>query len=279
MAWFLRNKKNISNQNQKNMPDGLWTKDPINGSIIYKTELEENLFISPETGYHFRIGSKEYIEIILDEGSFVETDENLKPADPLEFSDSKPYPERIAAGTKKSGLNEAMTIGTATIKGEKVSVAFMNFNYIGGSMGSVVGEKITRAAKRALKDKIPLIILSASGGARMQEAALSLMQMAKTSAMLAELGENKIPYISLLTDPTTGGVTASYSMLGDVNIAEPNALIGFAGPRVIEQTIKKKLPQGFQRSEFLLEKGFLDTIIKRNELKDELYKIIKWFKN
>jgi acetyl-CoA carboxylase carboxyl transferase subunit beta len=279
MSWFLRKKKNIESKEQKNMPDGLWTKDPIDGEMIYKSQLESNYYISPTSGYHFRIGSKEYINILCDEGTFTETETKIKSADPLEFEDTKKYPDRIAAGQKKSGLNDAITTGTAQMGGKKVSLAIMNFNFIGGSMGSVVGEKIYRAAKLSLKEKIPFILISASGGARMQEAALSLMQMAKSSAILAELGESEVPYISILTDPTTGGVTASYAMLGDVNIAEPGALIGFAGPRVIEQTINKKLPEGFQRAEFLLEHGFVDQIIPRNKLKQELIKIINWFKN
>ncbi len=261
------------------MPDGLWTKDPIDGEMIYKSQLESNFYISPTSGYHFRIGSKEYIKILCDEGTFTETETKLRSSDPLEFEDTKKYPDRIESGHKKSGVNDAITTGTAKIGGLPVSFACMNFNFIGGSMGSVVGEKIYRAAKLSLDKKIPFILISASGGARMQEAALSLMQMAKSSAILAELGESGIPYISILTDPTTGGVTASYAMLGDINIAEPGALIGFAGPRVIEQTIKKKLPEGFQRAEFLLEHGFIDRIIPRNKLKEELIKIITWFNN
>lgn len=279
MAWFVRNKKNIESTEQKVMPDGLWTKDPIDGEIIYKSQLENNYFVSPTSGHHFRIGSTQYINILCDDGTFNETETKLKPSDPLEFEDTKLYPQRIAEGYKKSGVNEAITTGTGKIGEIEVSLAIMNFNFIGGSMGSVVGEKIFRAAQLALSRKIPFILISASGGARMQEAALSLMQMAKTSAILAELGENGVPYISILTDPTTGGVTASFAMLGDINIAEPGALIGFAGPRVIEQTIKKKLPEGFQRAEFLLEHGFIDAIIPRNKLKNELIKILNWFKN
>jgi len=279
MSWFIRSKKNIESQDQKEMPEGLWTKDPKTGKILYKSELEENNFISPDSGYHFRIGSKEYISIIIDSGTFEETNSNLSSADPLEFVDTKDYKSRIIDSNKKSGTSDAMITGKGKIEGIDVSLCCMNFSYIGGSMGSVVGEKIYRAAKYSLDKKVPLIILSASGGARMQEAPFSLMQMAKTSAILAELEESAIPYISILTDPTTGGVTASYAMLGDVNIAEPGALIGFAGPRVIEQTIKKKLPEGFQRSEFLVEKGFVDTIISRNELKSKLAVFLRWFLN
>lgn len=277
MSWFIRSKKNIEKSKESNMPDGLWTKDPLTGEMIYKRELEKNYFTSPYSDYHFRISSKEYIEILIDFDTFTETETNIKPSDPLKFKDTKDYPDRIVAGYAKSGVNEAITTGTGKINGNEVSIACMNFNFIGGSMGSVVGEKIFRAAKVSLKSKIPLIIISASGGARMQEAALSLMQMAKTSAALAELSENQIPFISILTDPTTGGVTASYAMLGDIIIAEPGALIGFAGPRVIEQTIRKKLPDGFQRSEFLLEHGFIDMIVHRKDLKSTLSKIINWF--
>jgi len=279
MAWFVRSKANIEEQKQREMPDGLWTKCPSCSEIMYKTELDDEFFCCKKCNYHFRIGTREYIELLIDEGTFVETNTELRSADPLNFVDTKPYPQRIEEGYKKSNLNDALTIGYGKLNGDDVSIAFMNFSFIGGSMGSVVGEKFYRAAKLALEKKIPFIVLSASGGARMQEAALSLMQMAKTSAILAELDENKIPYISLLTDPTTGGITASFAMLGDVNIAEPGALIGFAGPRVIEQTIRKKLPPGFQRAEFLLEKGFLDAVIQRKSLKNNLSRMIKWFKN
>lgn len=277
MAWFVRSKKNIEEKNQREMPEGLWTKDPLTDKVIYKNELEENLFTSPHSDYHFRIGSDEFIEILFDENSFVETNTKIKSADPLEFKDTKEYPDRIEAGYKKSGVNDAITTGYGKIGGKDISFGCMNFSFIGGSMGAVVGEKIYRAAKYSLDKKIPLLLISASGGARMQEAAYSLMQMAKTSAILSELDEASIPYISLMTDPTTGGVTASYAMLGDINIGEPGALIGFAGPRVIEQTIRKKLPKGFQRSEFLIEHGFLDMIIHRKNLKEEMIKILTWF--
>lgn len=277
MSWFVRNKKNIKDSNHREMPEGLWTKDPLTDKIIYKNELEENFFTSPYSDYHFRIGSAEYIDIIFDKGSFNETDAELSPADPLKFKDTKNYPQRIEEGKKKSGMPEAITTGYGKIGDADASFGCMNFSFIGGSMGSVVGEKIYRAARYALDKKIPLILISASGGARMQEAPFSLMQMAKTSAVLSELKENSVPYISILTDPTTGGVTASYAMLGDINIAEPGALIGFAGPRVIEQTIRKKLPKGFQRAEFLLDHGFIDMIVHRKNLRGELIKILKWF--
>ncbi len=277
MAWFLRTKQNIDNQKSKEMPNGLWTKCPSCKEVIYKDQLEEELYTCFKCGHHFRIGSNDYIDIIFDKDSFVETNTDIKSADPLEFTDTKPYPQRIEEGDKKTGLNDSVTSGYGTVDGRQLSAAFMNFNYIGGSLGSVAGEKIYRAAKYSLDNRVPLLVLSASGGARMQEAAYSLMQMAKTSAILGELAENKIPYISFLTDPTTGGVSASYAMLGDVNIAEPGALIGFAGPRVIEQTIRKKLPQGFQRAEFLLEHGFLDMIVKRHDLKTKISELIKWY--
>lgn len=279
MPWFVRSKANITEENQKIMPDGLWTKCPSCNEIMYKTDLEESIFTCKKCSYHFRIGTKEYIEILLDENSFTETNENIKSTDALNFVDTKPYPIRIEEGYLKADVNDAITTGIGKIFGREVSFASMNFNFIGGSMGSVVGEKIYRAAKLSIKKKIPFILISASGGARMQESVLSLMQMAKSAAILAELDEAGVPFISILTDPTTGGVTASFAMLGDVNIAEPGALIGFAGPRVIEQTIRKKLPAGFQRAEFLLEHGFIDKIIDRRNMKSELSKIIEWFYN
>lgn len=279
MAWFQRTKKNIESDEHREMPDGLWTKCPSCGEIIYKKQLEDNFFTCHSCNHHFRIGSAEYIYFLLDEGSFKETHSKVKSADPLEFTDSKPYGKRLETAYAKTGINEALTTGEAKIGGKDVSFACMNFNFIGGSMGAVVGEKFFRAAKYALDQKIPFIIVCASGGARMQEAALSLMQMAKTSAILSELAEKNIPYLTILTDPTTGGVSASYGMLGDVTIAEPGALIGFAGPRVIEQFIKRKLPQGFQRSEGLLKNGFVDMIVKRQELKETLIRILDWFDN
>ncbi len=279
MAWFLRSKENISETQQKEMPDGLWTKCPACGEMIFKKELEENYFCCIKCNYHYRIGTKEYVDILIDNQTFVETNTNIISTDPLNFFDSKSYKDRLKAAYESTDLKEALTTGTGKINGELISFASMNFSFIGGSMGSVVGEKFYRAAKLALDKKVPLIVITSSGGARMQEAAYSLMQMAKTSAILSELSEAGVIYITILTDPTTGGVTASYGMLGDINIAEPGALIGFAGPRVIEQTIKKKLPPGFQRAEFLLEKGFVDLIISRSELKATLIKMIRWFKS
>jgi len=277
MAWFQRSNKNIKEQQQKEMPDGLWTKCPSCSELIFKKQLEDNFYCCPKCNYHFRIGSKEYISILFDEDSFEETNTNIRSADPLNFVDSKPYTERLQTNYETTGLNDALTTGIGRINNIPVSFGCMNFSFIGGSMGAVVGEKFYRAAKYSMEKKIPFIIISATGGARMQEAALSLMQMAKTSAVLTELAEAKIPFISILTDPTTGGISASLCMLGDLNIAEPGALIGFAGPRVIEQTIKKKLPSDFQKAEFLLEHGFIDSIVSRNELKNTLTKMLNWF--
>lgn len=279
MGWFLRSKNNIEADKPKDMPDGLWTKCPSCSEIIFKKQLEENLFTCPKCNHHYRIGVSEYISIILDENSFEEINSNITSADPLNFFDSKSYLERIKEARNSSGTNEALVTGIGKINNYPVAAGFMIFSFIGGSMGSTVGEKFYRLARVSLERKIPLLIVCASGGARMQEAALSLMQMAKTSAILTELSENGIPYITILTDPTTGGVTASFGMLGDITIAEPGALIGFAGPRVIEQTIKKKLPPNFQRSEFLLEKGFVDMVVPRKELKSTLIRILEWFLN
>lgn len=276
MAWFRRSKENISAGGpKKEMPDGQWTKCDGCGEIIHRKQLEQNLFTCQKCGHHFRIGSKEYFEILLDAKSFREMDAKLRSVDPLGFSDTKRYADRIKDTIKKTGLNDAVRTGTAEINGIPVVIACMDFSFIGGSMGSVVGEKIARAIDRALKKKHPLIIISSSGGARMMEAAYSLMQLAKTSAKLAQLSDAGIPYISLMTDPTTGGVTASYAMLGDVHIAEQGALIGFAGPRVIKQTIGRDLPKGFQRSEFLQEKGFVDIVVHRKDLKDTITKVLK----
>lgn len=277
MAWFQRSKKNIDATVQREMPDGLWTKCPSCSEMIYKRQLEENLFTCIKCNYHFRIGNAEYIDILFDEGSWTELFSEIKSADPLNFTDSKPYTKRLDDSYAKTRLNEALTVGTGKIHGADSAFACMNFNFIGGSMGAVVGEKFYEIGKLAIERKIPLIALCSSGGARMQEAAYSLMQMAKTSAIVAEMAENKIPYIVILTDPTTGGVSASFGMLGDVLIAEPGALIGFAGPRVIEQTINKKLPAGFQRAEFVMDHGFLDMIVNRREMKDTLKSFIDWF--
>jgi acetyl-CoA carboxylase carboxyl transferase subunit beta len=275
MGWFKRSKNNISSDSQKlDIPDGHWIKCKECGEIVHKKQLEQNLWVCPKCDYHFRIGSNEYISILLDDGSFKELDKKMRSADPLEFEDTKKYKDRIETTIKKTGLNDAVKTGLGKINGRKVSFAVMDFRFIGGSMGSVVGEKIARAIDKAYELKIPMIIVSQSGGARMMEGAYSLMQMAKTSARLARLADAKIPYISVLADPTTGGVTASYAMLGDFNIAEPKALIGFAGPRVIKETIGKDLPKGFQRSEFLLEHGFVDVIVHRKNLKSKISTIL-----
>lgn len=275
MAWFRRVKENIAAETQKkDLPDGMWTKCDQCGEIIHKTEIEQNLWTCVKCNAHFRIGSKEYIAILLDADSFKEYDRKMRSVDPLRFVDTKRYRDRIPEAIKKSGLYDAARWGTGTIDKNNVVFAAMDFSFIGGSMGSVVGEKVGRAIDRAWKRKVPLIVVSSSGGARMMEGALSLMQMAKTSAKLARLADARVPYISLLTDPTTGGVTASFAMLGDFNIAEPGALIGFAGPRVIKQTIGKDLPAGFQRSEFLLEHGFVDMVVHRKELKNTVAQIL-----
>ena len=275
MPWFKRSKENISPDSQKkDLPDGMWEKCPSCGEIIHKKQLETNLWTCLKCGFHFRIGSAEYIDILLDKGTFRETDKKMRSADPLEFEDTKKYSERISETIKKLGLNDAVKTGTGKLNGIDVAFGCMDFKFIGGSMGSVVGEKIARLTDRALKHKRPLIIVSSSGGARMMEGALSLMQLAKTSSRLARLAEAKIPYISVMTDPTTGGTTASYAMLGDVHIAEPLALIGFAGPRVIKQTIGKDLPKGFQRAEFLMERGFVDIVSPRKDLKQTIYNVL-----
>ncbi len=275
MPWFKRSKENISPDSQKkDVPDGMWEKCPSCGEIIHKKQLETNLWTCIKCGYHFRIGSSEYIKILLDKGTFREIDKKMRSADPLEFEDTKKYNDRISETIRKLGLNDAVKTGMGKLNGIDVAFGCMDFKFIGGSMGSVVGEKIARLTDRALKSKHPLIIISASGGARMMEGALSLMQLAKTSSRLARLAEAKVPYISVMTDPTTGGTTASYAMLGDVHIAEPQALIGFAGPRVIKQTIGKDLPKGFQRSEFLLERGFVDIVSPRKDLKQNIYNVL-----
>lgn len=276
MAWFKRDKKNIEDQEARSMPEGLWTKCPDCSTVIYKKELDEHLYTCPECDHHFRIPTKLYTDILFDSGTWTETNSDLRSADPLNFVDTKKYTDRLDAAYAKSKLPDALTIGHGLVNGDKLSLASMNFGFIGGSMGSVVGEKFVRAVDYAIENECPFMMISTSGGARMQEAALSLMQMAKTSVALSELAEAGLPYISLMTDPTTGGVSASFAMLGDINIAEPGALIGFAGPRVIEQTIKKKLPEGFQKSEFLLEHGFLDFIVHRKELKNKVHRYMQW---
>jgi acetyl-CoA carboxylase carboxyl transferase subunit beta len=275
MAWFKRSKENIAPDTQKKeLPDGLWEKCPSCNEIIHKKQLEQNLWTCPKCGHHFRISSSEYIKIVLDKSSFKEMDKKMRSADPLGFEDTKKYIQRIDETIKKVGLMDAVRTGTGKLNGINVAFGCMDFKFIGGSMGSVVGEKISRLTDKAGKSKLPLIIISSSGGARMMEGAYSLMQLAKTSARLAKYAELELPYISVLTDPTTGGTTASYAMLGDVHIAEPGALIGFAGPRVIKQTIGKDLPEGFQRSEFLLEQGFVDIITPRKNLKETIYNVL-----
>ncbi|MEJ2104307.1 MAG: acetyl-CoA carboxylase, carboxyltransferase subunit beta [Ignavibacteriaceae bacterium] len=275
MPWFSRSKDNISPDSQKkDLPDGLWEKCPSCGEIIHKKQLESNLWTCLKCDHHFRIGSNEYINILLDKGSFKEMHKKMRSPDPLKFEDTKKYKDRLNSTVRALGLFEAVRVGTGKIEGRNIAFGCMDFQFIGGSMGSVVGEKIARVIDRAFKSKIPLVIVSESGGARMMEGAYSLMQLAKTSSRLTRLADAGIPYISIITDPTTGGTTASYAMLGDVNIAEPNALIGFAGPRVIKQTIGKDLPEGFQRSEFLLEKGFVDVICSRKELKQTLNNLL-----
>ena len=267
MSWFKRKDKGIqtNTEDKKDTPKGLWHKTPT-GKIIDNDELEQNSFVSPEDGFHLRIGSEEYFKIFFDNDYF-EFDKNISSKDPLKFMDNKSYKERNREAQKKTGLKDAVRIAIGKSMGMDLVIACMDFRYIGGSMGSVVGEKISRAVDQAIKNKTPLLIISKSGGARMMEGAISLMQMAKTSAKLAQLSNKKLPYISLCTDPTTGGTTASFAMLGDINISEPGALIGFAGPRVVKDTTGQDLPEGFQTSEFLLEHGFLDFISSRVNLK------------
>ena len=280
MDWFKRIKDGITTKThqKKEIPDGLWEKCPKCKKIISKDEFTENLSVCQNCDYHHRIGSIEYFKILFDNNRYKELDQNLASADPLKFEDTKKYSYRLKKMQEKTGLTDAIRTGYGKINKENVVIAAMDFSFIGGSMGSVVGEKISRAIDHANNNKIPLIIISKSGGARMMEAAISLMQLAKTSAKLAQLDDNKIPYISLLTDPTFGGATASFSMLGDLNIAEPNALIGFAGPRVVKETIGKDLPEGFQTSEFLKENGFIDLIVHRKNLKAKLSQILRMIK-
>ncbi|TAH01499.1 MAG: acetyl-CoA carboxylase carboxyltransferase subunit beta [Sphingobacteriales bacterium] len=281
MAWFKRDTKGIvtSTEDKKEAPDGVWNKCPNCKKALHYTEQVENKYVCQYCNYHLRVGSKEYFEVLFDDNAFVELFANLTSGDPINFTDSKTYPDRLLESIKKTGLKDAIRAATGKIDNQDVVIACMDFKFIGGSMGSVVGEKIARSIDYSIKHKIPFIMISKSGGARMMEAAFSLMQMAKTSAKLALLSQAKIPYISLLTDPTTGGVTASYAMLGDINIAEPGALIGFAGPRVIKETIKKDLPKGFQTSEFVLEHGFLDFIVDRREMKAKLATFIRMVAN
>ncbi|MDR2271335.1 acetyl-CoA carboxylase carboxyltransferase subunit beta [Sphingobacterium puteale] len=277
MSWFKREKAGISTAtaNKKEAPDGMWNKCPTCKKPLLHLEQVENDYVCQYCGHHLRIGSKEYFSILFDNNEFTELFPNLNSGDPLEFFDSKPYPERLKESQAKTGLKDAIRSGHGKMNGQDIVIACMDFSFIGGSMGSVVGEKIARSIDYCLEHKIPFMLISKSGGARMMEAAFSLMQMAKTSAKLALLAQAGLPYVCLLTDPTTGGVTASYAMLGDVNIAEPGALIGFAGPRVIKETIKKDLPKGFQTSEFVLEHGFLDFIVDRRQLKDKVATYLK----
>jgi len=270
-SWFKRTEKGIQTltEEKRDMPKGLWYKSPT-GKIVDSEELAKNFYVSPEDDYHVRIGSKEYFEILFDNNEFKELNAKLVSKDPLKFIDTKKYSERLKDTINKTKLNDAVRTAVGKSKGKDLVIACMDFAFIGGSMGSVVGEKIARAIDYSIKNKIPFLMISKSGGARMMEAAFSLMQMAKTSVKLAQLAEAKIPYISLCTDPTTGGTTASYAMLGDINISEPGALIGFAGPRVVKDTTGKELPKGFQTAEFVLEHGFLDFITHRKELKNKI---------
>ncbi len=272
MPWFKREKDNIQTrtEDKNETPDGLWIKCPNCKKALQSKALKKSQYVCGYCDHHLRIGSEEYFEILFDNNEFTELDADMISGDPLEFVDTKPYPKRIASSVSKTGLNDAARTGVGKVEGLDMVVACMDFRFIGGSMGSVVGEKIARAVEHARAHKMPLLVISKSGGARMMEGALSLMQMAKISARVAQLGKEGLPYISLLTDPTTGGVTASFAMLGDLNIAEPEALIGFAGPRVIKETIGQDLPEGFQRSEFLQEHGFLDYIVHRKDLKSKV---------
>ncbi|MCP4685878.1 MAG: acetyl-CoA carboxylase carboxyltransferase subunit beta [bacterium] len=276
MEWFRKAKSGLVSQERKNIPEGLWTKCKSCGEIVYSKKMEQYLWVCPTCNFHFRIPSRKYISLLLDDGHLEEMDNKLASADPLKFKDSKKYPDRIKAANDKAGGTEGLITGLAKMGGIPVSFSIMDFAYIGGSMGSVIGEKVARSIERAIDKEIPLIIVSCSGGARMQEGVLALMQMAKTSGLLAVLSDKKVPFISILTNPTTGGVMASFASLGDVIIAEPKALLGFAGPRVIQQTIGQDLPEGFQSSEFLMEKGFLDKIVERRELRDTCISLLKY---
>ena len=280
MAWFKRKEKGINTPTEakKDTPKGLWYKTP-SGKIIDTEELKRNLYVSPEDGYHVRIGSKEYFELLFDNNKFKELNTKITAKDPLKFEDTKKYPDRLKAAQEKTNLKDAVRTAVGKSLGKDIVIAVMDFSFIGGSMGSVVGEKISRAIEYSIQNKLPFLMVSKSGGARMMEASLSLMQLVKTSAKLAQLADAKIPYISLCTDPTTGGTTASFAMLGDINIAEPNALIAFAGPRVVRDTTGKDLPEGFQRSEFVLEHGFLDGIYERKDLKQQINLYIDLIQN
>jgi len=279
-SWFKRKDKGIqtATEDKKDVPKGLWYKTP-SGKIVDTDELRENFYVSPEDGYHVRIGSNEYFEILFDENKYKELDAKITAKDPLKFSDTKKYTDRLKDAQEKTKLKDAIRTAVGKSFGKELVIAAMDFSFIGGSMGSVVGEKIARAIEYSIKNSIPFLLISKSGGARMQEASYSLMQLVKTSAKLAQLAEAGIPYISLCTDPTTGGTTASYAMLGDINIAEPNALVAFAGPRVVRDTVGKDLPEGFQRSEFVLEHGFLDKIVERKDLKKQINLYIDLIQN
>lgn len=280
-SWFKRLKKGITtpSSEKKETPEGLWAKCPECNYICTVNDLREALFVCPKCGYHHRIGSAEYYDIIFDQGSFHELFENIRSKDFLGFTDLKPYQKRLEETWSKTDLKDSMRVGTGTVEGQPLVIACMDFEFIGGSLGSVMGEKFSRAVDYCIQHNYPYMVISKSGGARMMESAFSLMQLAKVSGKLSQLTDAGIPYISLLTDPSFGGISASFGMLGDLNIAEPGALIGFAGPRVIKETIKKDLPEGFQRSEFLLEHGFLDFIVDRKEMKEKLTKVLMLFKN
>jgi acetyl-CoA carboxylase carboxyl transferase subunit beta len=275
MAWFRKEKTRLQSGDRRDLPADVWEKCPSCGEILYREKLRDNWSVCPNCAHHMRLPARGYVELLIDRGTFQEHDAELRSADPLGFVDQKPYPERLIAAERKTGRGDAVITGEGRLDEIAVHLAVMDFSFIGGSMGSVVGEKIARAALRAVEQREPLLVVSASGGARMMEGIYSLMQMAKTSAVLARMSEEGLPFVSILTDPTTGGVTASYAMLGDVNIGEPHALIGFAGPRVIEQTIKQELPEGFQRSEFLLEHGMLDLILDRRKMKPEISRLLR----
>jgi acetyl-CoA carboxylase carboxyl transferase subunit beta len=282
MAWFTRQKPSLEGEPIKDgeksvRTEGLWQKCDDCGQIIWRKAVDEGLQVCPKCGYHFRIGAAERLALLFDDGVYTDHDAHLQSSDPLHFVDSKPYTQRLEEMRRSTQLPDAVICGSGLLNGRRVQICALELKFIGGSMGAVVGEKITRAIERCLVEKTPLIVVSASGGARMQEGTISLMQLAKLSAALMHMDEARLPYISVMTDPTTGGVTASFAMLGDLNIAEPNALIGFAGPRVIEQTIRQKLPEGFQRSEFLLEHGFLDAIVKRSDLKPYIANALDFF--
>jgi acetyl-CoA carboxylase carboxyl transferase subunit beta len=277
MAWFTRDPAAAGKESKVRMPEGLWIKCESCKEILSKPELEQNLSVCPRCQHHFRIGSRTRMDVLVDPGSFQEWDAGLRSLDPLGFKDQKSYVERLKVARKTTGMEEGLLSGTATIGSFPVSLSVLEFDFMGGSMGSAMGEKVTRAIERALQGRVPFIAVTCSGGARMQESVLSLMQMAKTSAALGRLAKARLPYVSVLTDPTTGGVTASFAMLADILIAEPKALIGFAGPRVIQDTIRQELPAGFQRSEFLLEHGFVDMIVERKNLRAVLIQLLGYF--